>query len=222
MAQSGGLDLRRRQSVYTDERLAAITAAVNQWYFALAKPRNVKAKAQAQTSNQTVSRWREGGGLKPVFMARLWRLTQNPVFLLTEDEKRLSARRSYEIPKDIPTREVWDSQQSIPPLAGSREPAIKDVLGGEPSLEDLPGGAVAKMVIANTAIMTGGLLQIEELVKAHGKGLATKQVRQKAVALIARLISTLGLSPSDFEQVSSAETDPGILASWSKLLSTLS
>ena len=222
MTPSKERDLRRRKSVYTDERLAEIRAAVRQWYFSLEKPRNKRAKALAETSVQTITRWRDGGGLKPEFMARLWRLTQNPTFLLTEIEKELSERRSFIVPEGVQTRESWDARHGPEPPLKVVVTDVVSVEEGEPSLSEIPVGIVAKMVTANLAIITGGLLQIEELLKVHGTKLVTKQVRQRAGALIFRLIAALKLESSDFEHVSMAETDPEILASWAKVLAALS
>jgi len=221
MAPSSGLDLRRRKSVYTAERLAEINVAVNQWYLAYKKPRNAKAKIDAKATVQTITKWRDGKGLKPEFMARLWRLTGNPAFLLTEVEKELSERRSFLVSEDVPTREVWASRHGPePPPKGT----IRDLIPREedPALSEIPVGIIAKMVTANLAIITGGLLQIEELLKVHGTSLVTKQARQRAGALIFRLIAALKLRSSDFEHVSQLETDPDILASWAKVLASLS
>ena len=222
MTPSNGMDLRGRKSIYTDSRLSMISTAIRRWYYALREPRVVRAKAEAQTSMQTITRWRKGGGLKPEFMARLWEVTRNPVFLLTEVELELATRRKFVIPEGIPTREEWDVLHGPEPPS---KVAVTELVPEEEedfSLSEIPVGIVAKMVTANLAIITGGLLQIEELLKVHGTKLVTKQVRQRAGALIFRLIAALKLESSDFEHVSMAETDPEILASWAKVLAALS
>lgn len=222
MTPSGKMDLRRHKSVYTDERRTEIATAVRQWYFALKKPRNRKAQDLAGTSVQSITRWRDSGSLKPKYMAKLWELTDNPAFLLSEAERALSQRRSYEIPENVPTQEQWAAIHGPEPPSRSLITDIVLAEGEEPSAADFPENVVVKMVTASVAIITGGLIQMEGVLSVHGTKLVSKQVRQRAGALIFRLISALEMKPSDFEHVPMAETDPDVLASWAKVLASLS
>jgi len=192
-------DSRLRRSVYSEARLKEISQAVVEWFQGLTVPRNAMAKRITGASHNAIHHWRNGKGVRPVFMYALWKNTGNSVFLLTKEEYQSWTDRNREIPADFPTLEEFQLEKS------------------GPSKEVVPQTAVSKMLTASLAILLGALVQIETLT-ANDSLAVSSQMRTKTAGLILRLVKAMSLKSEDFKKTIQAETDPAVLREWEKFL----
>ncbi len=213
-----------RLSVYSDARLVEIGEAISSWFSGLERPKNITAQNLLEVAHRSIYRWRNGGGPSPIYMARLWALTQNPTFLLSRAEKDAFSKGNKQVPsEDFPDREVKVRASSataakVVPTGLDQSPEVLEFLK---DLKVLSSGATTKMVTATMAIMQGGLMQLESLVSELGVSIITASTKQRAALFAMRLIQTLALSREDLQAHSEPETDPGRLQEIESVLSNL-
>ena len=203
-------------------RLDEIAGAVQRWFDSLETPKNKTAQALLGVSHRAISRWRrDGGAPSPIYMQRLWNLTGDEAFLLTQAERATFLTKNKEVPTyNFPDLESWEAKKeklSRPPPKA--ESSGEDSQVSESSFGDLPADAVGKMITASMAIVQGGLMQLEVLLRARPTAV-NATMKQKSASFVARLIKAFALTGDDFKQPE-IENDPRFLQGLAELLNAL-
>lgn len=213
-----------KHSVFTDERLAAISEAIASWVETVPAPKVKNVPKLCGASLRAIDKWRRaeetGCAPRPEVLFRFWQLSKSRTFLLNEAERLAFTILNEDLPlrEEFPATEAAGEEVSTPAGSALLEERRRERV--ETSQEEkIPAGTAEK----TATFLLASMLTIFMAVETQAKSLPAipPAIRRKAAELIIRIGRSLQLKEQDFKPVHVAESDPAILRKMGRILGKL-